>query len=347
MAFSLIQFVLILAFAKIVSSQLAGIDNVTTAQGSNGHPQCSIGNITSVALGVANVTSQKFSPSESLTWTVALSSSSDPKNQSQLLYDRNYIFGSPPSTDLAKSPLQACALFFESLTTLLSFPGSNSDLSKGTCTDILPRSCVDDIIKTAQSEGLNLHSRETLNNTTSSSICANLQHRVATSPPASCNNLPKSAWENIIARGKSSCPSTQSSLIAMITKTELTGPTVPPPLQETGGCHPSTGPSFTLSLIQSTRFISAPNYDLIMPFVSGVTPVLTAVFGSSSNRSSNDAADVQLTCLKPLTSQAGETDDVAGKTHGSAGSKVLAGRANSVVAWVGLAALWMLGGSVL
>ena len=193
--------IVFLVLARLVSSQISGIDAVKTTPDRYGHPQCAIGNFTTAALGVANFSSSSVSGSPPLTWTVALSDTSDNSNQSQLLYDRNYIFGTPSSVDFTKSTsLYGCSLFFEGLTPLLSFPGANKETSTGKCTDALPENCVSTIIKLAQTEAAKIQHSQDSNN--ASTICTTLQQRLSSAPPDACNTFPKNAWETILARGK-------------------------------------------------------------------------------------------------------------------------------------------------
>ena len=83
-----------------------------------------------------------------------------------------------------------------------------------------------------------------------------------------------------------------------------------------------------VSLVASYRRVSATDIGLIEPFESGVTPVMTALFDMKSNAT---APDVQLTCLKPLTSNAGETSDTGTPAHGSSAAMNDIGRAGSLI----------------
>ncbi|KAL9108923.1 MAG: hypothetical protein Q9227_006319 [Pyrenula ochraceoflavens] len=278
---------LLLALARLGSSQISGIDAVNTSSDQFGHPECVIGNFTSHALGIASFSVASIS--QTLTWTVALSSTPDSSNQSQLLYDRNYILGAPKTAKLTDSrTFHGCALFFEGMTPSLSFQDANNETSTGSCIDALPVSCINDVIKLAQTEGKiaqNQRSNSTL------SVCSALQHRIGDSMPNSCNAV-KSGWNNILVK-------------------DLTGPTAAP-LLRVGSCYPTTGTNYEFSLVESFRRASAPEYELIEPFESGVTPVLTAFYNSTSD--SFITPDVDLTCLKALTSTAGETNDISSKS---------------------------------
>ena len=197
-SFRLGHAVLLLAFARFVSSQISGIDDVSTSPDQYGHPKCIFSNFTSNALGIANFFVSTIS--QPLTWTVALSTTPDNSNQSQLLYDRNYIFGTPPSTGLANSTsLYGCGLFFEGLTPLLSFSTANNETSIGKCSDTIPANCVNDVIRLAQTEGQKLQQAQESNQ--NSSLCSNLLQRISKAKPGSCDAL-KDGWGTILARGK-------------------------------------------------------------------------------------------------------------------------------------------------
>lgn len=195
------QTVSFLALVKTASSQISGIDAVSTSPDEDGRPECAVSNFTSIALGVANISSRSISISQPLTWTVALSGSPDNSNQSQSFHYRNYILGTPPSVHLSNfTSIHGCGLFFEGMTPLLSL-GTDIYTSTGTCTDVLPTDCVSEVIKLAQTEGQKLQQGQNAND--SSSLCDTLQQRMSSSPPGSCNVPTRRDWGTILARGGS------------------------------------------------------------------------------------------------------------------------------------------------
>ena len=99
----------------------------------------------------------------------------------------------------------------------------------------------------------------------------------------------------------------------------MTGATAATTLKE-GSCHPTTGKDYDVSLVASYRRISSPEYDQIEPFQSGVTPIMTVFFDQQSKSAA--APDVKLTCLKALTSTAGETTDTGSKNSKSSAFRV-------------------------
>lgn len=120
--------------------------------------------------------------------------------------------------------------------------------------------------------------------------------------------------------------------------TDLTGPSAAPPLKKSS-CHPTIGKDYTVSLVASYRRVSAPEDNLIKSFESGVTPVVTALF----NLKSAAKPDVQLICLKALTSDAGQTNDTNSSPSASLGVEVRKSTGQSLVGLLGfVVALWQI-----
>lgn len=321
---------LFLALARLVSSQIGSIDAVKTSEDEYGHPQCIFSNFTSNALGVANFSVHSIADLQPLTWTVALSGASGASDDlSHSLYDQNYILGAPRSAGLLNlTSLYGCGLFFEGMTPLLSFPGKDRETSVGTCKDVLTTECVDDILNQAQAEGLKLQkTQKDQKNSNLSAICTTLQQRIVQSPPASCNIATTSDWENILARGRST---RQSFNTSFSNELDLTGPSVAHAVNE-GSCHPTTGDDYEVSLVASYRRVSEPIYDRVMPFLSGVTPVMTAFFDFSTQNSTSATPDVQITCLKALTSTAGMTVEIDDGPHKSSIATITYSKSDHIV----------------
>lgn len=78
-----------------------------------------------------------------------------------------------------------------------------------------------------------------------------------------------------------------------------------------------------------------------MPFESGVTPVMTAFFNLTSK--SALAPDVQLTCLKPLPSTVGQTNDTGSNPSKSSAAGGESGIVEPMVGLMGFVGiLWQL-----
>jgi len=270
---------LLISLSRPTTAQLVGCDVVACPNGNSNEPECAIGNITASELGIASLNST-ISP-QPLTWTVAGSTIYDSTNSSEVLLTKSFYLGTPPSLDLNSSEsFSGCALFFEGMTTILRFNGTDQDTAVGTCGDAMGSQCVTDLLSQAKSKLSSFAGNSGVN----SSVCAQLQSALEDSAPKTCTNATGGSWGVIVSK-------------------DLTGQGAGPEVPQ-GSCHPTTGPNYDLSLVESYSFASESEAGLISPWVSGVTPVMTVFSsdGSSSNSvpGSSSQPDVQLTCLKTV-----------------------------------------------
>lgn len=182
----------LLSFGSSAVAQLLGCDAVGCPVDEYRTPQCEIGNATLKAIGITNVTT--LLDSQPLTWTLGLQE----LKAEQPTFDRNFYLGTAPSLSL--NDTTSCALFFEGVSSNLTTSAGNQ-LNKFTCSDALPAACISDLLTQAQS------SFDTLEDTSSSSICSQLRDTLLTKPPPTCN-LPQNTWGTILATRKPLLPPT-------------------------------------------------------------------------------------------------------------------------------------------
>ncbi|KAF1357552.1 hypothetical protein EJ07DRAFT_157552 [Lizonia empirigonia] len=288
---------LLLSFGSSAVAQLLGCDAVGCPVDEYRTPQCEIGNATLKAIGITNVTT--LLDSQPLTWTLGLQE----LKAAQPTFDRNFYLGTPPSVNL--NDTTSCALFFEGVSSNLTTSAGNQ-LNKFICSDALPAACISDLLTQAQSSFDNLDKTPS----SSSSICTQLRDTLLTKPPPTCN-MPQGTWGTILA-------------------TPLSGSSSPAPLPQSP-CHPTTGRNYTLSLIASTRTTTTSRaVSHLGPILNAIHPVMTLVRGANETRA-------QLSCLKLVEQEAGQTLDAPRPEKGGA-----EGLGAPAVRWgVGVALAWL------
>ncbi|OQU98960.1 hypothetical protein CLAIMM_04669 [Cladophialophora immunda] len=276
---------------NVVNAQLIGCNAINCPKSQNSPFQfdCPVDGAVNTLVGIANVTST-ITP-QPLTWTVGISSTSDPTNDTESIYFRNFYLGSPPGLDLEKlSNTTGCALFFDGITSQLKFPGY-IETSIGTCSDALSAGCVTDLLNQATSTLATLDSA-------SGDVCDVLASELVNKAPPSCGVAQSGSWATINAKA-------------------ITGPSAPLPVV-LDDCSPTTGKGYSLTHVESQNLTAPGEVQITEPFLGGVTPILT-VFKPSSNNSSDDGLpaslkrslqglDVHLSCLKIVNDAQPATD---------------------------------------
>lgn len=275
----------LLSLSRLSTAQLSRCDAVACPLDEYSQQRCVLGNITARAVGISSFTSALSS--QPLTWTLAIQSINEPPRS----FDRDFFIGTPPAvnlTDEGSSRSEACALFFEGVATELKFPGSDPDYDQGTCNDALTKSCVDDLRTQARSELANIRGGKD-KNSSSASVCASLGDALRGSAPKTCAVASNGSWGIVLAR-------------------PLTGATAARPVKQ-GDCHPTVGKDYDLALVASNR-LTSPSWNVtdVAPILSGVTPVMTVVYGGSLPE-----AEVDMSCLKALPPKEDTTTKKAGE----------------------------------
>lgn len=156
-------------------------------------PACNVGNISAWEIGVTTLNTTVSS--QPLTWTVADSTTQSPTG---VELTKSFYIGTPPSLGLQSArSFTGCALFFEGITTNLSFNGSDKDLAVGTCGGAMGSRCVSDLLAQAKKQLSVLTGTPGGN----SSVCAQLQSALQNTAPATCTNATKGSWGNITSQG--------------------------------------------------------------------------------------------------------------------------------------------------
>ncbi|KAH6633606.1 hypothetical protein C7974DRAFT_375667 [Boeremia exigua] len=261
----------LLLLQSTTTAQLLGCDAVNCPVDAYRTVQCSVGNATLKAIGIANLkTSLGTQP---LTWTLGLQELDT--NSTQPSFDRNYYLGTPPSFQLNDT---GCALFFEGIAPKVAAP--NDHLEDFTCSNSLPEACIKDLMAQAQFAYKSRNAKDPL-------FCTQLRDALANTAPATCSAA-KSGWGAITARG--------------LTTAALTGSSAPAPIEDPK-CHPTTGDDYALRLVSSSRQTpQSRESEHLDPIVNAVTPVMT-LFAKEGE------AEVGLTCLKLVEGRKGQTVD--------------------------------------
>ena len=276
----------------------------------NALSKCTIGNVTTGQIGVVNFTSGITQ--DPLTWTLAVQNTS-----AQYTLVREYLLGTPPSLDLRNGDFngkQACALFFEGISSKLRFwNGTNSSLqgSSGTCKDALNGTCIPDLLSQAKNELGNILQNEERFDPTS--VCAMLGDALRTKAPSSCS-IDKADWGMLLSR-------------------PITGSNASQALQG-GDCRPSTGKNYNISLVAANDYTfdnkSYLEADKLFPVAYGITPILTVTYGKTDLDTAMDLSCVKAPADNPNLGPNGKklTGGAPGRSEGSslgllAGSIVL------------------------
>jgi hypothetical protein len=176
-----------LIFSNAAVAELLGCDAVNCPVDQYRTAQCTVGNATLKALGIANFTSAV--DTRPLTWTLGLQESNIASNGSQaaMALDRNFYLGTPPSLQL--NGTTGCALFFEGIAANITVPNVGNQ-GNFTCSDALNQDCVSDMITQAQAP------REGIND---SDFCKTLHDSLVNKPPSTCNSV-RGSWGTIAVR---------------------------------------------------------------------------------------------------------------------------------------------------
>jgi hypothetical protein len=195
--FRLVSPLILTVFGRISDAQLVGCDALGCPLSLYGRPTCTIGNLTADEIGVANVSTTLIP--EPLTWTLAISNAEDPANSSQLIFSRDFYLGAPPSLDLQTSTaFQACALFFEGISSHLAFPLHRHDTDVGICSDALNSACVNNLVSQAKAYVDKMAAVDG----DPAAMCRTLEGALRDSAPPTCNSTHNGSWGTITVRGK-------------------------------------------------------------------------------------------------------------------------------------------------
>jgi hypothetical protein len=179
----------LLLFTSTTAAQLVGCDAVGCPVDDYRTAQCSVGNATLKALGIANVTTAL--DAQPLTWTLGLQELKSPS--ANVTLDRNFYLGIPPSVQLNNTV--GCALIFDGVAANLS--ATKGDDEKFTCSRALADSCITDLISQAQTNYGNVGKDAK----GGAEFCDKLRDSLVDQPPKSCNGL-QGSWGAISARRK-------------------------------------------------------------------------------------------------------------------------------------------------
>ncbi|KAI9803802.1 MAG: hypothetical protein M1825_001682 [Sarcosagium campestre] len=278
--------IILFCLGPSAGAQIFGCDDVDCPKDPYNGRKCVVDNTTTSEIGVSRLNTSLST--QQLTWTIAVQVANDPRNDSRSITDRNFFLGTPPSLKLNQSSTKdACALFFEGVSSNLSFVGNDPGKGVGTCADALSAECVDDLVSQAETEMSKIIEEDE-----ASSPCVNLETALNEKAPKSCIAARDGNWGTILVR-------------------ELTGPSAVPNVEQ-GDCRPTTEEGYNLSLVASYRRASS---DDDLPAIKfGVTPILTIIYGDSTDGAPAGAInkpEVQLSCLKPLS-----VENSAAKTSG-------------------------------
>lgn len=179
----------LLLFTSTTAAQLVGCDAVGCPVDDYRTAQCSVGNATLKALGIANVTTAL--DAQPLTWTLGLQEIKTP--DANVTLDRNFYLGIPPSVQLNNTV--GCALIFDGVAANLS--ATKGDDEKFTCSRALAESCITDLISQAQTN----YGDAGKDSKGGADFCNKLRDSLVDQPPKTCNGL-QGSWGAISARRK-------------------------------------------------------------------------------------------------------------------------------------------------
>lgn len=279
-------------WSKLSMTQLVGCEKVSCPLSSDKtQPQCSIGNVTTAAIGITNfATPLSITP---FTWTLTTQDLPD----SPKLFEHDFFLGTSRLVSLDSSNIQACALFFDGVSPNLKFPGTDAETDQGTCADALSQSCVDDLGQQAEKALSDLLTNaEGSDRAEVGTLCNGVNDALKDHAPSTCTVASNSQWGDVLAR-------------------KLTGPGTVEPVEK-DVCDPTTGQDFALRQVASHRLEAASrNLDDLARVLKGVTPILT-IFWDSDEGAEPDIT-TNLSCLKTIGEAQGNTT-TSGETENGA-----------------------------
>jgi hypothetical protein len=199
---------------NLINAQLVGCD----AAGCPRNPKfafdsfCDLDGIVYNDLGITNFTSALSS--SPFTWTIGISETADPSSSTKENFSRGFYLGAPPPLNMSDlTTITGCALFFEGISSILSFPGT-LDTSIGTCSDALSATCVTDLLAQAASTLLQISK-------SSGNICEALTDALSNRAPKSCSVAQDGSWGVMTAKSECRTPQRLEELLTFLPQTSL------------------------------------------------------------------------------------------------------------------------------